>query len=285
MFINPFHTILTVFWFVTATVTFVSLFYVSAPYGRHSRQGWGPGIQARFGWLIMESASPLFFCLFLFRSGGLPGGAASNPVVLLFVGLWLLHYANRAFIYPFRMKGGTRPMALTVVLMAFSFNVVNGYLNGTWLRRRADAYGPGWLSDPRFLAGVVLFISGFLINLHSDGILRRLRSKDGGATKYPAEGFSPSSAARTTSARSWSGSGGLVSPGRRPASLSPSGPPATSSRGRGPITGGTSRTSPTTRRTGRRSSPSSSDARTVLVPRTRRRPPQSYRLSGLSLPA
>ena len=189
MFINPFYTILTVSWFVTATVTFVSLFYVSAPYGRHSRQGWGPGIQARFGWLIMESASPLFLCLFLFRSGGLPGGAASNPVVLLFAGLWLLHYANRAFIYPFRMRGGTRPMALTVVLMAFSFNVVNGYLNGTWLRRHAVAYGPGWLSDPRLLAGAVLFISGFLINIHSDGILRRLRNKDGGGYKIPRGGL------------------------------------------------------------------------------------------------
>ena len=44
-----------VFWIVVAFVTFIYLFYVDAPYGRHIRKGWGKNISARVGWVLMES--------------------------------------------------------------------------------------------------------------------------------------------------------------------------------------------------------------------------------------
>ena len=44
-----------VFWVFVGVITFVYLFFISAPYGRHIRKGWGRNISARAGWVIMES--------------------------------------------------------------------------------------------------------------------------------------------------------------------------------------------------------------------------------------
>ena len=44
--------------FVLAVGIFISLFFVSAPYGRHARRGWGLYVPSWLGWLLMESPSP-----------------------------------------------------------------------------------------------------------------------------------------------------------------------------------------------------------------------------------
>ena len=50
-------------WFLLAAATFISLFFVVAPYGRHFRGGWGAIISNKLGWLIMESVSPVAFAV------------------------------------------------------------------------------------------------------------------------------------------------------------------------------------------------------------------------------
>ncbi len=35
-----------------------------------------------------------------------------------------------------------------------------------------------WLSDPRFIIGMVIYICGFILNIQSDAIIRNLRSKE-----------------------------------------------------------------------------------------------------------
>jgi len=171
-------------WVAVGVLTFIGLFFITAPYGRHTRGGWGPLLEARLGWVIMETASPLFLCLAYFAGLG-----AFNPVTLLFVLLWVGHYVNRALLYPLRMRNANRPMPLSVVTMACLFNLVNGYLNGRYLNVAGDRYTGAWLTDPRFLAGMALFFAGLLINLRSDGILRRLRSDLDPAYKIPRGGL------------------------------------------------------------------------------------------------
>jgi hypothetical protein len=171
------YRILLIGWFVVAGLVFVFLFFVSAPYGRHSRPGWGPTLQSRIGWLAMEAVSPLAFSFFFLLDNDSIG-----PVTLCLFLLWNLHYVHRAFVYPFRMRGGKRPMAVSVVLLAVLFNGVNGYLNGRYLNYFGSAYTTEWLLDPRFLLGLGLFTLGFGINYHSDGVLRGLR--EAGETGY-----------------------------------------------------------------------------------------------------
>jgi hypothetical protein len=51
---------------VVAAITFVYLFFVSAPYGRHIRKGWGRNISARAGWVIMESPCVVIMSFYAF---------------------------------------------------------------------------------------------------------------------------------------------------------------------------------------------------------------------------
>lgn len=130
----------------------------------------------------MEAASPLVFALTFF-----PGNSNMGPVEALLAGFWLLHYLNRAFIYPLRLSGGSKPMPLSVVAMAILFNGVNACLNGNYLNRAG--YSPAWLADPRFIAGLILFCGGVAVNLHSDAILRRLRAGNARGYQIPRGGL------------------------------------------------------------------------------------------------
>ena len=157
-------------WFILAAVTFILLFFITAPYGRHSRNNWGATIDNRLGWLIMETPAPLAFAVF-FLLGGNP---VTSATVTLFL-MWEAHYIHRAFIYPFSLHGRTRRMTVIVVALAFIFNAVNGYLNGRYIFTLSDGYPSSWLVDVRFIVGLLLFIAGFVINRRADLALRSLR--------------------------------------------------------------------------------------------------------------
>ena len=42
-----------------AGVTCLALLFVTAPYGRFTRAGWGPRLSARWGWVLMETPALL----------------------------------------------------------------------------------------------------------------------------------------------------------------------------------------------------------------------------------
>ena len=179
-----FHRALLWAFLVLAALTFPLLWFVTAPYGRHVKPSWGPTIDNRLGWLIMESPSAVVFFLCWYF-----GGKPTDPVSLVFLALWELHYVHRAFIFPFRLQNAKKRMPILVMAFAFFFTSINGYLNGRWL----FGLGPGprveWLMDPRFVAGVLLFLIGFGINQHADWILLHLRKPGDTGYKIPHGGF------------------------------------------------------------------------------------------------
>lgn len=162
--------------FISAFFTAVILLWVDAPYGRHQRAGWGPQMNPRLGWVLMESPASLVF-LFCYLNGP---NAAVIPCILLLL-MWQLHYFHRSFIYPFqiRVKPGARVPVLVIALGAL-YCGINGYLNGTYISTYAPHLTDAWLRDPRFLAGVVLFGCGYYINKKSDRMLRDLRASSDG---------------------------------------------------------------------------------------------------------
>ncbi|HVP67115.1 MAG TPA: methyltransferase [Anaeromyxobacteraceae bacterium] len=162
--------------FALAVPTFLSLWFVPAPYGRYTRRGFGPTIPARLGWIAMESPAPLFFAAVYFAG---PNSAAAAPLALL--GLWQVHYLYRAFLYPLQIREGSRRMPVLVALLAVCFNLLNAWINARWVSA-LGSYPASWLSDPRFVAGAALFLGGFALNVTSDRALRRLRAP--GETGY-----------------------------------------------------------------------------------------------------
>ncbi len=151
-------------------VVFFVLLYITAPYGRYERKGWGPVIPGKAGWFIMEApASLIMLSVFLFVE------PAITVVTLLLI--WQVHYFHRAFIYPFTLRS-TKPMPVLVMLMAIVFNTVNAYLNGYHFVLHADWYGTDWLLSINFVAGLILFAAGFYVTKKSDSMLRELRNDD-----------------------------------------------------------------------------------------------------------
>ncbi len=165
-------------WFALAAVVFVALLAVQAPYGRYARSGWGPTVSATWGWVLMELPA-VAVPLVLFVVGGRYTAAA-----IAFLAMWQLHYLQRTFVFPFRLRGAARRTPWVIVAMGTCFNVVNGYLNGRALFTLGPEHSAVWLYSPRFLIGALVFVSGLALNLHSDALLRRLRpagSRQGGA--------------------------------------------------------------------------------------------------------
>ncbi len=153
-----------------ASATLILLSFISAPYGRHARAGWGPQVPHRIAWLIMEGPAVVGFGAWY-----LAGSHRLAVVPLVLFGIWQAHYIHRTFIYPFRTRTSGTSWPLTLVVLGFCFQLFNAYLNARWISH-LGTYDPSWLVDFRFVAGVALFAGGLALNLWSDGLLRRLRS-------------------------------------------------------------------------------------------------------------
>ena len=132
----------------------------------------------------MEAAAPVVFTFCFFLSN-----RPNTVAVLVFLGMWELHYIHRAFIYPFSRRGDSRRMPLTIIGFGLLFNVVNGYLNGRYIFSFSGGYANEWLGDTRFIVGLFLFITGFLINRRADRILRNLRQPGESSYKVSDSGL------------------------------------------------------------------------------------------------
>ena len=178
-----FH-LLQIFGIVTAIIVFFALFFIVAPYGRHTRKGWGPQINARAGWVIMEFPSALALALCF-----VAGNGTQPTFAWAFIVMWLAHYGYRTFVYPFRLRAKNKTTPLTIVASAIVFNVFNGYLNGRYLGVHASEYTTAWLLQPQFIFGALLFVTGWAINFHSDEILLKLRNANDQGYKIPQGGL------------------------------------------------------------------------------------------------
>ena len=180
---NTYYIILTSM-AVMAVIVFVALFYFKAGYGYLSTSKWGPKISNKAAWVIMEAPAFIFllYQTISFAASGVETGN-SRTVLYIMAGLFLLHYFQRSFIFPFLMRGKSK-MPVAIMLMGLTFNTLNAYLIGGWLYGQAPAgmYGTHWLWSPQFIIGAVVFFTGMVINLHSDHIIRNLRKP--GDTKH-----------------------------------------------------------------------------------------------------
>jgi 3-oxo-5-alpha-steroid 4-dehydrogenase 1 len=159
-------------WMALAAIVHVTMFFVTAPFGRHTTHTWGPTIDNRLGWFVMELPSLVIMAYFLLFGTRTPG--SYTWVLFLF---WIGHYINRTIIYPLRIRPTEKRMPLVIALNAILFNLINAGLNGYYLSHLADptSYAAAWLSSTHFLVGAMLFVGGMAINLKADAMLIALR--------------------------------------------------------------------------------------------------------------
>ena len=154
-----------------AAVVFVALFFVNAGYGKFYTPKWGPSVDNRLGWVLMEA--PVFFAMLLLWW---LSDRRFDPVRLVFLILFEIHYFHRSFIFPLKIRGRSR-MPLSIILMGVLFNTLNALMQGGWIFyfSPAGAYPSSWLGSLPFVLGTFLFFYGMFINIQSDGIIRDLR--------------------------------------------------------------------------------------------------------------
>ena len=169
-------------WIGLGVITFLTLLFISAPYGRHIRSGGGPRLSKRTGWIFMETPALYVMWLFYFFYADF-----TNIVLIIFLFVWSIHYANRSIIWPFLIdKNGSMP--LIIALLAFIFNIFNASFHGYWFFFMDNQYDISWLLSSNFWIGLSIFILGMTINIHSDQILLDIaREKKG--YQIPHGGF------------------------------------------------------------------------------------------------
>lgn len=172
-------------WILIAFIIVLFLFFKTAPYGKFTRKGWGPQINPKIGWIIMESPTTFLFAYLFFI------GSNNTIISIIFFTIWNLHYIYRTLIFPFRIRS-KKMMPILIIGTGFFFNIVNCYIQARYLFSLSTPYSINWLSDPRFIFGTILFLSGLIFNIRSDNILISLRKNqtngyyipDGGLYKW-----------------------------------------------------------------------------------------------------
>lgn len=166
-------------WIGIAVFIFFLLLRVTAPYGRHSSAKWGPMIDNRYGWFFMEFPALIVMTYVLIRNF-----STHSAAVTLMTGLYCLHYFNRSFIFPFRLHTKGKKMPVLIMSSGIFFNLCNTFLLGYYFSYFAsnDIH---WLTDPRFIGGLAVFILGAWINWKSDHILINLRGPGETGYKMP----------------------------------------------------------------------------------------------------
>jgi hypothetical protein len=154
--------------FLLCPVVLLGLSKITAPYGRHFTDGWGPGLSNRSAWILMELPALLVISVLVLIQ---PDSRTAGALVPL--ALWAFHYSYRSFVFPLLMRPSHRTFPTVLVLFAVGFNTLNGYNNAEALNTAAASGDP--LLTPYFLAGVVIFVTGFIIHAYSDWIIRELR--------------------------------------------------------------------------------------------------------------
>ena len=166
-------------WVTVAIITFIYLFFESAPYGRHIKDGWGVKISARLGWVVMESP-----CVFLMILYAILVYDQLKNYHIIFLILWLTHYIHRTLIYPFAIKVTNPYMPISIAASAFFFNIINVSIQAYGIFYFTQ-FSQDWLVSNTFKIGLGLFLIGMYINIRSDYIMISLKKEKGSGYHIP----------------------------------------------------------------------------------------------------
>ena len=146
------YNLFTWLWMGLGVSIFILLLFITAPYGRHTKTTWGPLINNKLGWFIMEitliGVLAFFVCI---------GHNKQSLVNWIIVGLITFHYLNRSLLFPLRIRTGYKKMPVLIMFMGVFFNIINGFLFGYYLAY-FKVYPTNWMMSPQFIIGAIIFI-------------------------------------------------------------------------------------------------------------------------------
>jgi len=180
---TTYDTVLTIALVIAALVIIGGLFRQS-PYGRFGSTARGVNLNPKLGWWLMEIPATVVFAIF-----NLTGPRRFDAMPLVLAAIWLLHYGNRGWFFPLSIRqvpGKRSSFNISVLAAGMMITSMHGYLNGSFFSHDyKHQYGTDWLTNPRFLVGVIVYLGGFILLVWSESIVRNLRDKKTpGTTEY-----------------------------------------------------------------------------------------------------
>ena len=100
--LESFHNFLFIL-FLVGLVVFVALYFVDAGYGKMRTEKWGPAINNKVGWCLMEM--PVFFVMWYLWA---QSSVKFQLPYLIFFLIFQFNYFQRSFIFPFLLKGNSK---------------------------------------------------------------------------------------------------------------------------------------------------------------------------------
>jgi 3-oxo-5-alpha-steroid 4-dehydrogenase 1 len=132
-------------------------------------------IPGKLGWFTMEVPG---LALVLYNASRLsPAGILELPVPnQILLGMFTMHYVNRAILAPLVLNPSMAPIHLFVWLAALSVQVLNGISIGAWIGRYGRVTDAAWAGrENQMIWGAGLFTLGLVSNMWHDEELREIR--------------------------------------------------------------------------------------------------------------
>jgi len=172
---NKIYEIVLIIAIIIIPINMLFFSHIPTPYGRfYQKDIWGPDLDEKTAWCIMESTALFMFLIFYF----IYGVNRLGYVPLFLLSLWLFHYINRSFIYPFIiMKQKYKKFPLVLVVLGFFYLTMFSYLNAKNISSNPK-YTIEWFKKPIFIIGVILFFIGFIINVWADCKLQQSKKEN-----------------------------------------------------------------------------------------------------------
>lgn len=153
-------------------VTFLFQLKKPARYGRHDKNHGKCYVPQRLAHAASDFIpGVVFFTLIYF----LQGRNFSQPPNVVFYCLFTVHYLHRGLVTPLVARYSSWRIPVFIPLVNFIANLLFHYLIVDFIS--SACYFPGYLYDPRFLLGLLLFIAGFVLNKMADTYLVCLRCR------------------------------------------------------------------------------------------------------------
>jgi 3-oxo-5-alpha-steroid 4-dehydrogenase 1 len=160
--------------YLTAILAALGSVILIAPYGRFGVNS-GIDLNPKLGWWLMEIMATVSFVFFYPQ-----GPNAFQPVPMFFAFLFLVHYANRGWYFPWSIRvapGSKASFSIFVVLSGFFVTGLHGYLNAMWYSKYCTYLDWDWMMSPTCLFGLILYEISFWSTIRCESIVRSLRDE------------------------------------------------------------------------------------------------------------
>ncbi|XP_066273603.1 uncharacterized protein [Branchiostoma lanceolatum] len=171
--------------FLLGVITILVQLAKPAPYGKFDQgnnESWGVTINQRLGHILSDATPGVLLFLLVFFLYGTERQYANY----VFLGLWQAHYIHRGIIHPLVMRYSKAQVPLGITLGGLFPNCIFSFLCADWIS--SARYPDKYYYDPRFIIGLLLFVSGYVTNKWADIKLRGLRKQKGSNGYYIPSG-------------------------------------------------------------------------------------------------